>query len=38
MVFDANENEALCTMTDAPEYKGSTFDWFTPPPAPAQEQ
>ena len=37
MVLDANENEALCTMTDTPEYKGSKFDWFTPPPAPEQE-
>ncbi len=33
MVFNANENEALCTMTDTPEYKGSTFKWFTPPAA-----
>jgi len=38
MVFDVNENEALCTMTGTPEYKGSKFDWFTPPPAPAQKQ
>lgn len=34
MVFDANEKETLCTMTDTPEYKGSAFKWFTPPPAP----
>ncbi len=38
MVFDANENNALFTMTDTPEYKGSKFDWFAPPPAPAQKQ
>ena len=38
MVFDANEKEALFTMTDTPEYKGSKFDWFTPPPAPEEKQ
>jgi para-nitrobenzyl esterase len=38
MAFDANENEALCAMTDTPEYKGSKFDWFTPPSAPVQKQ
>ena len=38
MVLDANENNALCSMTATPEYKGSKFKWFTPPPAPAQKQ
>jgi para-nitrobenzyl esterase len=36
MVFDANENAALCTMTGTPEYKGNKFDWFAPPPAQKQ--
>ncbi len=38
MVFDADENKALLKMTKTPEYKGSKFDWFAPPPAPAQKQ
>ncbi|MBN2012032.1 carboxylesterase family protein [candidate division KSB1 bacterium] len=33
MILDANENEALCSMTETPEYKGSTFKWFTLPAA-----
>lgn len=36
MVFDADENNAIRTMTATPEYKGSTFKWFTPP-APAKK-
>jgi len=27
MLFDVNGNEAVSTMTDKPEYKGSTFKW-----------
>ncbi|MBN1997332.1 carboxylesterase family protein [candidate division KSB1 bacterium] len=27
MVFDVNGDEAVCTMTDSPEYKGSSFKW-----------
>jgi len=27
MVLDANEDKATCTMTDTPEYKGSSFKW-----------
>jgi para-nitrobenzyl esterase len=27
MVLDVNGNEAACTMTSSPEYKGSSFKW-----------
>ena len=27
MILDVNGNEASCTMSDKPEYKGSSFKW-----------
>jgi para-nitrobenzyl esterase len=28
MLLDADEDKAVCIMTDSPEYKGNTFSWF----------
>lgn len=28
MVLDADEDKAVCSMTDSPEFKGNSFSWF----------